>query len=54
MKFSAAYCTLIYGLAARETAKVSSNIWNRVILPSETLKDKSKRRLEHLSSCVDL
>ncbi len=38
MKFFAAYYTTIYGLAARETANVSSNIWNRVILPSEIFR----------------
>jgi hypothetical protein len=34
----AAYYVPIYGFAALETANVSSNIWNRVILPLETQK----------------
>jgi hypothetical protein len=32
----------MYDLAARDTAKVSSSIWNRVILPSETVNISAK------------
>jgi hypothetical protein len=52
VKFYAVDFSLIQDLVAREIAMVSSSIWNRVILPSETVRISAKGESMVLSAVL--